>query len=475
VRTQEKALAGRQQQWEKEQQAKPAPAEPRDAAFSCPLNGTLHFQGPEGKGGTAVYRGKSPVSWSDGPLGQALRLDGQADSFLDVGQAVSLERGSPLSYGAWVQSNGSGAVLSKMDDGAAYRGFDLLLDNGKVTVHLVHRWPDNAVKVTSREALPKDAWAHVFVTYDGSGKAGGVKLYLNGRVVPLDVQSDNLRDTIATAQPLRVGKRSASLPFKGVLADVRIYRRALPAAEVQALATQPLAQILKSAPGQRSKVQQGLLAQGFRDHFAADLRAAQDKLAQVRKDKAEVEKRIPTVMVMEELKTPRETFVLKRGRYDMPDKSQKVEPGVPACLSGWPADASRNRLGLALWLVSADNPLTARVRVNHYWQHYFGTGLVKTAENFGVQGELPSHPELLDWLATEFVRSNWDVKAMQRLIVTSASYRQTSKATDTLLARDAENRLLARGPRFRLPAEVVRDNALAVSGLLVEMVGGPTV
>jgi hypothetical protein len=166
---------------------------------------------------------------------------------------------------------------------------------------------------------------------------------------------------------------------------------------------------------------------------------------------------------------------LKRGRYDAPDQSRKVEPGVPACLPPLPRDAPRNRLGLARWLISPANPLTARVAVNRVWQHHFGTGLVKTAENFGIQGEPPTQRELLDWLATEFVRMGWDLKALHRLIVTSATYRQSSQADAALLRRDPENRLLARGPRFRLSAEVVRDNALAISGLLVEQLGGPSV
>jgi hypothetical protein len=213
----------------------------------------------------------------------------------------------------------------------------------------------------------------------------------------------------------------------------------------------------------------------FRPQSYADLLAAKEKADKARKDKTEYEKRVPSVMVMEDLKTPRATFVLKRGRYDQPDKEQKVEPDVASCLPPLPADAPRNRLGLAKWLVDPKNPLTARVTVNRYWQHYFGAGLVRTTENFGVQGDVPSHPDLLDWLATEFVRGDWDVKAMQRLIVTSATYRQSSKASAELLHRDPENRLLARGPRFRLPAEAVRDNALAVSGLLVEKLGGPSV
>jgi hypothetical protein len=199
------------------------------------------------------------------------------------------------------------------------------------------------------------------------------------------------------------------------------------------------------------------------------------KLTKLRKEREEYESNVPSVMVMEELPRPRDTYLLRRGQYDMPDQRRKLGPDVPAFLPPLPGQAPRNRLGLANWLVAADNPLTARVTVNRYWQHYFGTGLVKTADNFGTQGEAPSHPELLDWLATEFVRTSWDVKALQRTIVLSATYRQSSRASAAALAHDPDKRLLARGPRFRLPAEVLRDNALAVSGLLVEKIGGPPI
>ncbi|HEX6987439.1 MAG TPA: DUF1549 and DUF1553 domain-containing protein, partial [Planctomycetaceae bacterium] len=180
-----------------------------------------------------------------------------------------------------------------------------------------------------------------------------------------------------------------------------------------------------------------------------------------------------TTMVMRDLETPRETFVLERGNYASP--GEKVTPGTPAALPAPSADAPPNRLGLARWIVDPGNPLTARVAVNRFWQTYFGTGLVATPEDFGTRGGLPSHPELLDWLATEFVRSGWDVKAVQRLIVTSATYRQSSAVTKEAYERDPENRLLARGPRFRLPAEAVRDQALAAAGLLTERIGGPPV
>src|SRR5438045_3672226 len=178
-------------------------------------------------------------------------------------------------------------------------------------------------------------------------------------------------------------------------------------------------------------------------------------------------------MVAKEADKPRETRLLMRGEYDK--KGEKVEPGVPAILPPWPKDEPKNRLGLARWMVDPSHPLTARVTVNRSWQQCFGIGLVKTVEDFGVQGERPSHPELLDWLATEFIRSGWDMKHLQRLILTSATYRQSSRVTPELLAKDPENRLLARGPRFRVDAETVRDTALFVGGLLIEKEGGNSV
>jgi len=208
---------------------------------------------------------------------------------------------------------------------------------------------------------------------------------------------------------------------------------------------------------------------------AAKVQKAKAQVDKLTKQQAEYQKGILSVMVMEDSAKPRSTFLLKRGRYDMPDTSRKVDPGVPACLVPLSPGLPRNRLGLARWLASAENPLAARVAVNRIWQHHFGVGLVKTAENFGIQGEPPSHPELLDWLASELIRTGWDTKALHRLIVTSATYRQSSHLTADLAARDPENRLLARGPRYRLSAEVVRDNALCVAGLLVERIGGPPV
>ena len=197
------------------------------------------------------------------------------------------------------------------------------------------------------------------------------------------------------------------------------------------------------------------------------------QLDELRKAEGELNRAVPITMVMQENPQMRDTFVLTRG--DFRAKGERVARGVPASLPPLPAAAPDNRLGLAQWLVDPNNPLVARVTVNRYWQQYFGTGIVKTSDDFGSRGEQPSHPELLDWLASEFVASDWNVKAVQRLIVTSATYRQLAKVDARMLERDPYNRLLARGARFRLDAEMIRDNALAASGLLHHELGGPSV
>jgi hypothetical protein len=209
---------------------------------------------------------------------------------------------------------------------------------------------------------------------------------------------------------------------------------------------------------------------GYRRTHSERFKELFDHVDQWREEEAAIDREIPTTMVARDTEKMRESFMLTRGDYDKP--GDKVTPGVPSILPPLPKDAPTNRLGLAEWLVNPAHPLTARVTVNRFWQQVFGVGLVKTAEDFGVQGERPSHPQLLDWLATEFVRSGWNVKHLQRLMLTSATYRQTSKATPELRARDPENRLLARGPRFRVDAEVVRDSALYVGGILVDKQGG---
>jgi hypothetical protein len=235
--------------------------------------------------------------------------------------------------------------------------------------------------------------------------------------------------------------------------------------------------VVKLEPAKRSDAQKKEL----RDYFVANawsktqevFATLRKQLAEAEKERAALDRQIPVSLVFKEMAQPKPAYILKRGEYDQ--RGEQVGRDTPACLPPMPSDLPRNRLGFAKWLVVPGHPLTARVAVNRLWQQCFGTGLVKTAEDFGSQGEPPSHPELLDWLAVQFVADGWDTKAMVKRIVTSATYRQSARVTKDRLAKDPGNRLLARGPRYRLDAEMLRDQALFASGLLVEKQGGPSV
>jgi mono/diheme cytochrome c family protein len=433
------------------------------------------------------------ATWKPGKSGNALSFEGT--TFVDLGPRGVFDWHDAVSLGAWVfpTSNDAMAILSKIDDAQAYRGFDLLLEGGKPAVHLIHHWPDNGLKVIAKKPVSLMAWHHVLVTSDGSGKGAGVAIYVDGQPQELDITNDNLGDTIKTDQPLRIGRRSASNPFRGLIDDVQFFGAHLTAEDARRIAegTDPvgLGEVLAVAPDQRTPEQREKLRRYYLDAIDADYRAAKTELAEANRLHKEVDAAAPRTMVMAEIPEPRIAHILIRGQYDQPGDEVKTE--VPAVLSSLPADAPRNRLGLAQWLTSPSHPLTARVAVNRFWGIYFGTGLVETAEDFGVQGEPPSHPELLDWLAMEFAAGSqssatpgsppfarggiWNIKALQKLIVTSATYRQSSNASPASIERDPKNRLLARGPRFRLPAETVRDCALAIGGLLREKLGGPSV
>jgi hypothetical protein len=217
------------------------------------------------------------------------------------------------------------------------------------------------------------------------------------------------------------------------------------------------------------------IVRAWRTRFSPAYRERAERIAALERRSGEIEARVPLTMVMQELAKPRETFVLVRGQYDQPDKSRPVSRGVPAALGRMHDDVPRDRLGLARWLTSDENPLVARVAVNRLWEQVFGAGMVRTSEDFGMQGEWPSHPELLDWLAVELRESGWDVKRMLRLVVTSRTYRQSSRVRPDVRERDADDRWLSWFPRARLPAEQIRDAALHASGLLSERFGGPSV
>jgi hypothetical protein len=468
VKEAEAGLDARQSEWEASAGSLDLPAEPSGWTHRFELAGSL----PAG----ASYRGEGEPTWVDAPTGRALALDGRPESFVDAGPGPQLERDRPFSIALWVRPLADGACVSKMDDVNGFRGYDVnITEGGKLSLHLINTWPTDAIKVKTKALLPRNPWSHVAVVYDGSGKAAGVKLYVDGKSAEFDVEADTLRGDTATDQPLRIGSRSTGLALRGELADVRIAPRALAAEEVGALYERAMVAIARSPESERSAVAKGALARHFRDRVDATTPALAARLAAVKGEKADFEKTVPTVMIMEDAATRRPLHPLKRGQYDLPDKSVSLTAGVPACLPPLPSGVAPDRLALARWLVASENPLTARVAVNRVWKKHFGEGLVKTAENFGVQGESPSHPDLLDWLSTELVRDGWDLKSMHRRIVSSATYRQSSRVSADLVARDPENRLLARGPRFRLGAEAIRDNALAIAGLLSSHVGGPSI
>jgi hypothetical protein len=329
------------------------------------------------------------------------------------------------------------------------------------------------VHLRTRDRLVQTEQYHVAILHS---QAGGVTIRINGQAVPVVREAESAIKS-GDAGTLAIGQEKDSEVrngFRGRIADLRIYTRVLDESELRYLAVDHrVPHMLTIAVKQRPKE----LTRRLREHYLAHVAPVETKsawadLQQLREQKARLDDAIPNTMVMSEMDTPRDTFVLGRGDYR--NHGEKVTPNVPAVLPPLAASAKPDRLALAQWLVDPQHPLTARVAVNRYWQNYFGIGLVKSSENFGTQGDPPSHPELLDWLATEFQRTGWDVKAMQRLIVTSATYRQSSKATPALTERDPENRLLARMSRFRLSAELVRDNALAVSGLLNSKIGGPS-
>lgn len=417
------------------------------------------------------------AEWKQDPkLGAILHLNGQ--TAFDLGAVGDVERTDKFSYGAWVKPSDktpAASVLARMDEGSDYRGWDLWLENNgrRVAAHIIHKWPVNAVKVFATEDVVKpNEWNHIFVTYNGNSKSTGLKIYVNGVSVKSNSEQKEVKETIRTQVPTRIGARSKSSHLaNGSVQDVRFYRRKLDADEVASLYNAGEIRAVAANPnaaGRDETIRKYYLKTQDKPYAAL-----KDVMADLEMELDRIQKRSPVTFVMQEKPMPPKARVLFRGQYDQP--REEVTPAVLSALNPMPAGAPSNRLGLAQWLVAPENPLTARVTVNRFWQEIFGTGLVKTSEDFGIMGENPSHPELLDWLAVEFRESGWDVKKMFRLMVTSAAYRQAAMTTREKLDRDPQNRLLSRGPRFRMDGEMIRDYTLAISGLLVDQIGGPSV
>jgi Protein of unknown function (DUF1553)/Concanavalin A-like lectin/glucanases superfamily len=365
-------------------------------------------------------------------------------------------------------------LLAKVEDAFISRGFSLALHAGKLTARLRNEAKTNEIVVASRDSLPLRKWQHVAVVYDGSSRATGFQLYLNGKALADDVLADSLSASSHTNRRWYLGQRDKEEPFRGLLDEVKLFARALSAEEIALLAGgDPIQAILAKRTAERTPSEAAELKKYFWEQVDPQTKTLAAAARLVRRERNEFLENVPTAMVMEEQPTLRDTFVLERGIYNQP--REKVLAGVPNWLPHAHVPAPNNRLALAHWLMAPENPLTARVQVNRLWLQFFGRGLVATPDDFGVRGATPSHPALLDWLAVEFRERGWDQKHLIRLIVTSATYRQASRIEPQRTKLDANNVWLARQNRLRLPAEAIRDSALFGTGLLKERVGGASV
>lgn len=442
-----------------------------------PRRGLAARYGFEGGLGDGVASGQ--IRYAEGRAGRALALQGEGH--VEVRGIGDFDYNDRFSLGARVMpSSPHGVIVSRSeafntDDENAGRGVTLVLEDGRPRLKLIGRM-DDWIIASAREPIPLRRWSHVAATYDGSRLAAGVTFYVDGLPVESVADLDYSNGGIRTTEPFRIGEGAdAGSGFAGAIDDVVVYTRELGIDEARMLAvSENLGEIARLRPDSRTEGQALKLEHAFADmHGPRRLRTAWARLGQFRRAREALARRVSTVMIMAEMNPGRNTFILERGAYDKP--GEQVLPSIPGIFDSSPESTPRDRLGLARWLVDPANPLTARVTVNRFWEMLFGSALVRTPENLGTQGERPTHPQLLDWLALEFIESGWDVKSVLKTIVTSSTYRQESNGSQDSVRRDPQNWLLSRAPRFRLPAEAVRDQALLLAGLLHERIGGPSV
>ena len=441
--------------------------------------GGFGFESLEGGKLANGIDGKQPANLKGGNklvpgrIGNAVEFTGDDSVDLPFG---NFKASDPFSVSLWLKTPDlkERAVVfhrSRAWTDAASRGYELLIEDGKLKWSLIHFWPGNAISIRAKTAVPLNEWTHVVVSSDGSSRAAGLKLLVNGELAPVDVVKDALTKDITGGggDNIALGERFRDRGFKGgAIDEFRVFHRELTALE--ALSTFDG----KAAADSLGRV--GVPPAGVFAYFLStdpDFAKQLDALKVSRAAAMKAADGVREIMVMRELPEPKKAFTLFRGQYNQ--HRDEVGAGTPAVLSPFPKDAPKNRLGLAQWLTAPEHPLTARVLVNRLWQSIFGRGLVKTAEDFGSQGARPLYPEVLDWLAMRFIQGGWDAKAIMKTMVMSKTYRQRSIADAKTMADDPENEMLARGPRFRLSAEMIRDNALATAGLLSEKQGGAPV
>jgi hypothetical protein len=422
-----------------------------------------------------------------GKIGRGRAIFG--DNAVNFGSGFAyFERDQPFSLSIWlnVKSNKTVGTLFHKSNGVmnGYRGWNVnRLPDGRLQLTISHVWPDNAIDVETLQKFPMNAWTHFTFTYNGLSRANGLKLYINGQEAKTRTMADNLTESILYGKNksnwyvdnMMIGRISDQKTKNFQIDELKIYTRSLNSLEVKCLFTQnnEIVNLLKLPESQRTETQKQALLSYYLDNFDTQFRNHTLQSRELICEETEVLNKEINVMVMKERTFARKSFILQRGVYDAP--STEVSPDTPDQFFKIPAEYPRNRLGLAKWLTHERNPLFARVVVNRMWQHYFGKGLVVSTEDFGSQGDLPTHLELLDWLAVQFRESGWNYKKLQKLIVMSATYRQSSNCDDKLRDLDPDNKLYARGPSYRYTAEQIRDAALSASGLLSQKLGGPSV
>ncbi|AXT60553.1 DUF1553 domain-containing protein [Aquimarina sp. AD10] len=426
------------------------------------------------------YTEGQPIDLVTARKGKGIKFNG--DTWLDLKEVGVFGRHEPFTVGVWAkipEEVTDGNIFHKSDGAIlhAWRGYHLKIVDNKLEILMAHTGPDNAIKEHTKIEIPKDVWTHFAVTYDGSSKATGYKVYMNGKELETEVIVDNLYKNILFGRKkepaLQFGARlrGKGIP-DGIMDDIRVYNRELSGIEMLQLAENKEVHTLLAKSPEALESSEKLLLQQYYTLNASSVKEKYAKLTEVRKAYVDSIEPIKEVMIMKESE-PIQAYVLERGVYDA--RAEEVFPSTPEFLPPMSEDTPKNRLGFAKWLFKKEHPLTSRVAVNRMWQHFFGIGLVKTSEDFGNQGELPSHPQLLDYLAANFMENGWDMKAFNKMLVMSATYRQDSRASQELRDLDPENRLLAHGPAKRMTGEMLRDNALAASGLLSEEIGGESV
>jgi len=401
------------------------------------------------------------------------------DHGIDV-KTGNFSRWQPFTISTWMKSPKAfeRAVVfhrSRAWTDAGSRGYELLIEDGKLSAALIHFWPGNAIRIRSQQPIPVDEWLHVTMTYDGSSSASGLKLWIDGQLCRTETTHDNLYKNITGGggDTITIGERFRDIGFaKGRVDDFRVFNRELTELEIRhAHDGHSLSDLLAAEFADLSAEKQSQLVQYAAATADVEMQNQLDNLKTARSEHAKLQDGVQEIMVMAERKKRRPAYLLARGAYDAP--ADEVQSETPTWLPRMSRFMPRNRMGLAQWLTSAEHPLTARIAVNRLWQVLFGHGLVRTPEDFGSQGMVPSHPRLLDWLAADFRESGWDIKRMMKQMMLTATYQQASEFSEAQLAADPENIWLSHAPVYRLAAEMLRDNSLAVSGLLQDKIGGP--